>query len=444
MANNALTQSEKIEERLDRVAAGAMQVSDQIGGILFSNMTEVMEFAKLMSLARGAVPVFLRENPGACLAITIQALEWRFSPFAVANKSYFVNDRIAYEAQLIHAVIEARAPLRERLRYRFEGEGASLRCTCIGHFKLEAEPRDVRSPPISQIKVKNSPLWASDPEQQLTYYVARAWARRHAPDILMGVYSRDELDEESGRGMEDVTPPKDADPSTDLKARLLAQKKDGARGFDHAHVDRQTAVSDAAVVTDATVSIPTNTPEPSEPVAATPEPVSESCQPAPSDGKPVIVPDAAKTVTIEQSVEQVDGMAVEDGERQNDEGHHSEGAGQADEAAVSNPADNPAPMAEEAKPRTRRARKAAETPAAPPAPEAPQPVPEPAPVAAGDDMGEFVRTKIADADQAAAVAEIDDIDDAVCTATDREKREDLRRLWNECYARNIQRLKRRK
>jgi hypothetical protein len=105
----------KIEEKIDRVAAGAMTISDEIGGIKFEHMSEVMEFAKLMSIAGSAVPAHCRGEPGVCLAICIQALEWRMSPFAVANKSYVVENRgdkrIAYESQLIHAVIEARAPL---------------------------------------------------------------------------------------------------------------------------------------------------------------------------------------------------------------------------------------------------------------------------------------------------------------------------------------------
>src|SRR5262245_32102388 len=96
----------KIEEKLDKTVAGAVAVSDQVGGVLFQNMAEVMEFAKLLSLAGTAVPKHLRGNPGGCLAVTIQALEWRMSPVAVANKSYEVNDRIAFEAQLIHAVVE--------------------------------------------------------------------------------------------------------------------------------------------------------------------------------------------------------------------------------------------------------------------------------------------------------------------------------------------------
>src|SRR5262245_27060287 len=99
-----------IEKSIDKTQAGAIAMSFEQGGASFKSMGEIMEYAKLMSVASVAIPPHLRGNPGACLAICIQAVEWKMSPFAVANKSYVVNDRVSYESQLIHAVIEQRAP----------------------------------------------------------------------------------------------------------------------------------------------------------------------------------------------------------------------------------------------------------------------------------------------------------------------------------------------
>src|SRR6516164_7339192 len=103
---------DRIASRIDKTVAGALTVTkSQAAGLAFETMAQVLEFAKLMSISGVAVPKHLRSNPGACLAICVQALEWRQSPFAVANKSYSVNDRLAYEAQLINAVILSRAPI---------------------------------------------------------------------------------------------------------------------------------------------------------------------------------------------------------------------------------------------------------------------------------------------------------------------------------------------
>ena len=33
------------------------------------------------------------------------------------------------------------------------------------------------------------------PDQQLAYHGSRVWARRHAPELMLGVYSPEEFDE---------------------------------------------------------------------------------------------------------------------------------------------------------------------------------------------------------------------------------------------------------
>ena len=208
--SRALTAEEKIAERLDPQRTGALTVSESAGGVAFATVGEVMEFAKLMSLGGVAVPKFLRANPGACIAVCVQAIEWRMSPYAVANKAYSVNDRLAYEAQLIEAVILQRAPIKGRFKGRYEGEGEKRRLTMSVELRDDpGEFVEYTSPEIGKIPVKNSPLWKNDPDQQLWYYSARALCRRHFPDVLLGVYAKDDFEDAPAIGPDrarDVTP----------------------------------------------------------------------------------------------------------------------------------------------------------------------------------------------------------------------------------------------
>lgn len=200
--NDIATVEDRIASKIDTKVAGQLVVSDKAGGMTFTNAGEVMEFAKMLSISQGAVPKHLRGNPGACLGIVMQAIEWRMSPFAVANKSYVVNDRLAYEAQLIHAVALQRAPIKGRIKFEFTGEGATRKCRAWASIDDGADPIaeivEYTSPSVGEIKVKNSQLWVSDPDQQLTYYSVRALCRRHFPDVLMGIYAPDEFDEPRG------------------------------------------------------------------------------------------------------------------------------------------------------------------------------------------------------------------------------------------------------
>lgn len=193
---NEISRTDVIEGKVDRPTAGAISVSMQ-GGLAVQNMAQAMEVAKLMSVSGAAVPAHLRNNPGACLAIGIQGWEWGVNPFAIANKSYVVNDRLAYESALYHAVVLRRAPIQGRLKIEYTGEGMSRKCRVAarlrpGHFGEEGIV-DYESPLFSAISPKNSPLWKNDPDQQLFYFSIRAFARRHFPDVMMGVYTVDEL-----------------------------------------------------------------------------------------------------------------------------------------------------------------------------------------------------------------------------------------------------------
>lgn len=188
-----LSKVDRIEEKIDRSTAGGIQVTSLNGGAVFNSMNEVMEFAKLMSVSDLAIPKHLRGNPGACMAVCLQAVEWRMSPFSVANKTYSVNDRISYESQIIHAVIEMRAPITGMLRHKFSGDGPSRRCTVWAFAKGEDEPLEYTSPMFSEIQPKSSPLWKTKPDLQLFYNTSRDWARIYFPHIVLGVYSDDEL-----------------------------------------------------------------------------------------------------------------------------------------------------------------------------------------------------------------------------------------------------------
>ena len=185
------------------IAGMAMVSRGPTGGVVLRPETyaEVIAVAQMMAQASHAVPKHLRGNPGACMAVVLRASNWDMDPFAVATKTYMVNDILAYESQLVSAVVNMRAPVKGRPKIVYEGDGPELRCT-FSYTMLDGDVLEYRSPKVKDIKVKNSPLWVGDPEQQLFYFAARAWARRWVPEVLMGVYTPDEvIDQVSEDGM---------------------------------------------------------------------------------------------------------------------------------------------------------------------------------------------------------------------------------------------------
>jgi hypothetical protein len=201
------TKITKITDSLNREKLDSLPVVAERGGVQYVDYAQVMEAAKTMATARGALPEHLRGQLGDCLAIREMALNTGLSPWGLARHSLLVNGVLSYDGQAIHAIVERNAPLKQRLRFEFSGEGEEMRCTVVGHFKGEATPCVYTSPLIKQITPKNSPLWKTDPQQQLSYLCVRRWARRYCPDILLGIIAGDEAAEHLGpENAKDVSP----------------------------------------------------------------------------------------------------------------------------------------------------------------------------------------------------------------------------------------------
>lgn len=179
-----------------------------------ANFAECMEMAKLMA-SGFAVPPYLRGRPSECMAVSMQAFRWGMDPYAVASKSYFVNDMIAYEAQLVNAVINMSGAIIGRLRPEWQDydDERKVRVTIFGRLAADPEHERALSMSIARIKTKNSPLWSVNPGQQLAYWTMRAWVRLYAPEVLLGVYTKDEIEDGAVAAAQDrVSGPAEARP----------------------------------------------------------------------------------------------------------------------------------------------------------------------------------------------------------------------------------------
>ncbi len=150
MNQQVATQQKPLPAREVGMASGnGSQVNPQ-------NLAEVVRFAEVMSNGGIALPKHLRGNPGTCMAVTLQALQWEMNPFAVAQKSYEVNGMIAYEAQLIAAVVNTRSGIEGRLKYQFEGSGDDLKCKVTGKVDGEVLEYESRARAISSRRTRRS------------------------------------------------------------------------------------------------------------------------------------------------------------------------------------------------------------------------------------------------------------------------------------------------
>lgn len=301
--STALSTTEAEQRVASRITQeGARGVAIVSGsGLVMENMEQALEFAKMMAVGGVAVPKHLRGQPGACMAVIIQALEWRKSPYAVANKSYSVNDRLAYEAQLLAAVVIENAPLDGLPTYSYSGDPGTTR-KCIVTVKLRnGQVIEHSSPEVGKITPKNSPLWKSDEDQQLGYYTVRAMARRNFPHILLGASDPDDA---AAAAAMDTTAPRDITPAK----TTTTQKLDQLTGVAPTPDQQEEAVREGAdPVTGEIIE-----PEKPKPRGRRPAPKADAAQPSTEESQQQAIVAAVASPIVQKALETFPGAEVSD------------------------------------------------------------------------------------------------------------------------------------
>jgi hypothetical protein len=169
----------------------SMTLTTQGNPMMPQSMDQAVRLAELMSHGK-LVPNHLQKSPGDCLMVIEQAQRWGMSPFAVAQSTSVIQGKLMFEGKLVSAALHSSGLLQDRLNYRFEGEGDNRKVIAWATIRGESQPREVEVK-LKDVKTNNG-MWTKQPDQQLIYSANRIWGRRHAPEIMLGVYSPEEFE----------------------------------------------------------------------------------------------------------------------------------------------------------------------------------------------------------------------------------------------------------
>lgn len=156
-----------------------------------TNMDSAIKLAEMMARWKTA-PVHLHDSPGDCLMIVEQAMRWGMSPFAVAQCTSVIQGKLMFEGKLVAAALTASGIMASRLDYEFAGSGDARAVTVRGVLRGDAKMREIVLT-LKEAKTNNA-MWTKQPDQQLVYAGTRVWARRHAPEVMLGVYAPEEFE----------------------------------------------------------------------------------------------------------------------------------------------------------------------------------------------------------------------------------------------------------
>lgn len=177
---------------------------------------QLTAFAELMAQSAVTVPKHLAGKPADCMAIVMQAMQWGMNPYAVAQKTHLVNGVLGYEAQLVNAVISSSSAIQGRFHYEYGGDwekiagqkdgrdesGLFIRVGAV--LRGETDITWGENIYLADITTRNSPLWKTAPKQQIAYLAVKYWARLYCPEVILGVYSPDEVEQRTEKEINPV------------------------------------------------------------------------------------------------------------------------------------------------------------------------------------------------------------------------------------------------
>lgn len=200
MSNSQKVQEREVETSFSGDSVPSINNTQELQNLLFnaSAMNQLQQLATIMSRSVVTVPKHLQGNPGDCMAICMQAAQWGMNPFAVAQKTHVVNGTLGYEAQLVNAVLQASGAIVGRFHYEYRKEGQAMECRVGAIVRGESEITWNEWLRIGDVKTKNSPVWTTNPKQQIGYLQVKNWGRQYCPGAILGVYTVDEIEAYAG------------------------------------------------------------------------------------------------------------------------------------------------------------------------------------------------------------------------------------------------------
>lgn len=184
--------------------------------------------AKALSMS-GLVPQAYRGNVANCLLALEIANRIGASPLLVMQNLYLVQGKPSWSSTFLIATVNASKRFTP-LRFEVQGDDPSAKDYRVRAYAEDVETGEKCVGPYITWKMVEAEGWASKtgskwktlPELMFLYRAAGFWTRVYAPELSMGILTREEAEDVWGGNAELVTAPANTGTSvTDLEQHLL-------------------------------------------------------------------------------------------------------------------------------------------------------------------------------------------------------------------------------
>lgn len=183
--------------------AGKNEVAVANNNLSIFESAEKWELATKMaaSLAKSTiVPKEFQNNANNALIAIEMASRLRTSPLMVMQHLYVVYGRPSWSAQYVIAMINGSGKYDMELQFEEKADDKGKPCSCM--CWTEKDGRKVTGPVVTMDLAKaegwydkNGSKWKTMPQMMLRYRAASFFGRMNCPDLMMGMYTREEVEE---------------------------------------------------------------------------------------------------------------------------------------------------------------------------------------------------------------------------------------------------------
>lgn len=145
------------------------------------------------------VPKSYQGNAGNCMIAIEMASRINTSPMMVMQNLYIVNGNPAWSSQWIISMINTSKRYKTELQYEFGYDEADGGLSCRA-WAEDLQGHVVYGPKITMKMAeaegwlnKSGSKWKTMPEVMIRYRAAAFFGRVNCPDMIMGIYSQDEI-----------------------------------------------------------------------------------------------------------------------------------------------------------------------------------------------------------------------------------------------------------
>ena len=139
---------------------------------------------------------------GSCLIAIDMAARLKMNVLAVMQNMYIVHGKPAWSSQFIISSINQSGLFASSLHFDFVGKKGTDSYGCKA-WALDKQTKDKVEGTTITIQMakdegwygKSGSKWKTMPEQMLRYRAAAFFGRTYAPDVTMGIYSKDEIED---------------------------------------------------------------------------------------------------------------------------------------------------------------------------------------------------------------------------------------------------------